>query len=206
MIRHYFCEYCGKDFLSEDECAKHEMECEVRIKKEFEEKKEKERQADLEEIVDCFNEIVDLCTTYIEKYKILDIDKFTNTIKEKLSLKNKNFGSNEFTLKNCKPLSTFGPWEFTLEDAKYSDEALNKMLGVDKLHPFGSMVVSVAKDKDKDSKNKEDELDSIINKLSNSPEVKSDYVTMTDMTVDDFSKFIEKFSRALDEYDYKTDL
>ena len=192
MIKHYFCEYCGKDFLSEDECAKHEMECEVKIKKESEEKKEKERQADLEEIVDCFNEIVDLCTAYIEKYKILDINKFMNTIRNKLSLKDKNFGSNEFTIKSCKPLSIFGPWEFTIEDVKYSDEDLNKMLGVDNLHPVGSEVVSIAKDKDKDSKNKEDELDSIINKLSNSPEVKSDDVTMTDMIIDDFSRFMEE--------------
>lgn len=192
MIKHYFCEYCGKDFLSEDECAKHEMECEVKIKKESEEKKEKEKQADLEEIVDCFNEIVDLCTAYIEKYKILDINKFMNTIRNKLSLKDKNFGSNEFILKSCKPLSTFGPWEFTIEDVKYSDEDLNKMLGIDNRHPVGSEVVSIAKDKDKDSANKEDELDSIINKLSNSPEVKSDDVTMTDMTIDDFSRFMEE--------------
>lgn len=197
MIKHYFCEYCGKDFLSEDECAKHEMECEVKIKKESEEKKEKEKQADLEEIVDCFNEIVDLCTAYIEKYKILDINKFMNTIRNKLSLKDKNFGSNEFTIKSCKPLSIFGPWEFTIEDVKYSDEDLNKMLGVDNLHPAGSEVVSIAKDKDKDKdrKNKEDELDSIINKLSNSPEVKSDDVTMTDITIDDFRRFMgELFS------------
>lgn len=199
MIKHYFCEYCGKDFLSEDECAKHEMECEVKIKKESEEKKEKEKQADLEEIVDCFNEIVDsfnetidFCMAYIEKYKILDINKFMNTIRNKLSSKDKNFGSNEFILKSCKPLSTFGPWEFTIEDVKYSDEDLNKMLGVDNLHPVGSEVVSIVKDKDKDSKNKEDELDSIINKLSNSPEVKSDDATMTDMTIDDFSRFMEE--------------
>lgn len=169
MIKHYFCEYCGKDFLSEDECAKHEMECEVKIKKESEEKKEKEKQADLEEIVDCFNEIANLCTAYIEKYKILDINKFMNTIRNKLSLKDKNFGSNGFTIKSCKPLSIFGPWEFTIEDVKYSD-----------------------KDKDKDRKNKEDELDSIINKLSNSPEVKSDDVTVTDITIDDFSRFMEE--------------
>lgn len=192
MIKHYFCEYCGKDFLSEDECAKHEMECEVKIKKESEEKKEKEKQADLEEIVDCFNEIVDLCTAYIEKYKILDINKFMNTIRNKLSLKDKNFGSNEFTLKSYKPLSTFGPWEFTIEDVKYGNEDLNKILGVDNLHPVGSEIVYIAKDKDKDSKNKEDELDNIINKLSNSPEVKSDDVTTTDMTIDDFSRFMEE--------------
>lgn len=206
MIKHYFCEYCGKDFLSEDECAKHEMECEVKIKKESEEKKEKEKQADLEEIVDCFNEIVDLCTIYIEKYKILDINKFMNTIRNKLSLKDKNFGSNEFTIKNCKPLSIFGPWEFTIEDVKYSNKDLNKILGVDNLHPAGSEVISIATDKDKDRKNKEDELDSIINKLSNSPEVKSDDVTMTDMTIDDFIRFTKDFSRALDEYDSETDL
>ena len=192
MIKHYFCEYCGKDFLSEDECTKHEMECEVKIKKESEEKKEKEKQADLEEIVDCFNEIADLCTAYIEKYKILDISKFMNTIRNKLSLKDKNFGSNEFIIKSCKPLSIFGPWEFTIEDVKYSAEDLNKMLGVDNRHPVGSEVVSIAKDKDKDSANKEDELDSIINKLSNSPEVKSNDVTMTDMTIDDFSSFMEE--------------
>lgn len=194
MIKHYFCEYCGKDFLSEDECAKHEMECEVKIKKESEEKKEKEKQADLEEIVDCFNEIADLCTAYIEKYKILDINKFMNTIRNKLSLKDKNFGSNEFTIKSCKPLSIFGPWEFTIEDVKCSDEDLNKMLGVDNRRPVGSEVISIAKDKDKDkdSANKEDELDSIINKLSNSHEVKSDDVTMTDMIIDDFSRFMEE--------------
>lgn len=191
MIKHYFCEYCGKDFLSEDECAKHEMECEVKIKKESEEKKEKEKQADLEEIVDCFNEIANLCTAYIEKYKILDINKFMNTIRNKLSLKDKNFGSNEFIIKSCKPLSIFGPWEFTIEDVKYRDEDLNKMLSVDNLRPAGE-VVSIAKDKDKDSKNKEDELDNIINKLSNSPEVKLDDVTTTDMTIDDFSRFMEE--------------
>ena len=135
-----------------------------------------------------------------------------NTIRNKLSLKDKNFGSNEFTIKSCKPLSIFGPWEFTIEDVKYNDEDLNKMLGIDNLHPVGSEVVSIAKDKDKDkdkgkdSKNKEDELDSIINKLSNSPEVKSDDVTMTDMIIDDFNRFMEEFSRALDEYDSETDL
>lgn len=208
MIKHYFCEYCGKDFLSEDECAKHEVNCEERLK-ELEKRKEAERQADLEEIAYCFNELIELCADYIEEYGISDLDKFKKTLESKLLLIDKKFDNKgPFEKKTIsKPLSFFEPCEFTFEDTKYNDEALNKMLGVDKLHPFGSMIFRVVKNdenNDKDNKSKKDEIDNIIDKLSDTPEVKPNYVTTTDITDKDFKEALEKILLTLDGYNSGT--
>lgn len=153
MIKHYFCEYCGKDFLSEDECAKHEMECEVRVKKEFEEKKEKERQADLEDIVDCIKEGIDLCTDYIVKYNISDLDKLKSLIQNKLAF-----------LLNEEPITRmdFQPYELSLDDVKYDMDLFHNTCGFGK-SPFKIETIQ----NDKASKgNSEDEVDAIIDKLS----------------------------------------
>lgn len=153
MIKRYFCEYCGKDFLSEDECARHEMECEVRIKKEFEEKKEKERQADLEDIVDCIKEGIDLCTDYIAKYNISDLDKLKSLIQNKLA-----------SLLNKEPITRmdFQPYELSLDDVKYNMNLLHNTFGFDESSFETETIQS-----DKVSKgNNEDEVDAIINKLS----------------------------------------
>ena len=156
MIKHYFCEYCGKDFLSEDECAKHEMECEVRIKKELEEekeKKEKRRQTDLEEIVYCFSEFAELCADYVEKYGAPDLDKLKSFIQNKLA---------PLLNKESVTRMDFQPYELSFDDVKYDMDLFHDVCGFGK-SPFKTEAIQ----DDKVSKsNSKDEVDAIIDKLS----------------------------------------
>lgn len=162
MIRHYFCEYCGKDFLSEDECTKHEMTCEAKIQKELEEekeKKEKKRQIDLEEIIYCFSEFVELCADYVEEYGIPEFGKLTNLVQNKLT-----------SLLDKEPVTRmdFQPYELSLDDVKYNMDLFHNVCGFGK-SPF---KIETTQD-DKVSKvskvskvNSKDEVDAIIDKLS----------------------------------------
>lgn len=146
MIKHYFCEYCGKDFLSGKECMEHEVACKVKIEQEKKkEKEEAEKKADMDKIVSSFSDAVELCKNYMEKYSIFDLDEFINTLKNKLSeIEDKIF--EDFVDFSSKPASDFGAVKFTISDPK-----------------FNSDMISKSSLKEESSEN---EIDDIIDKLS----------------------------------------
>ena len=160
MIKHYFCEYCGKDFLSEDECLKHEKNCEVKKNNELKKKAEAEKKADMDKIMSSFADTVRLCKDYMEKYDIFDIDKFGKTLKDKLNEVEEKI----FSDFNSEPMTNFRPVELTLDDLKFNLDEFRKVCGETESIPVTSEEVKTNHYFNPKTK---DEVDVIIDKLSN---------------------------------------
>lgn len=160
MIKHYFCEYCGKDFLSEEECLKHEKNCEIKKNNELKKKAEAEKKADMDKIMSSFADTVRLCKDYMEKYDIFDIDKFGKTLKDKLNEVEEKI----FSDFNSEPMTNFKPVELTLDDLKFNLDEFRKVCGEMESTPVTSEEV---KTNHRSSPKVKDEIDALIDKLSN---------------------------------------
>lgn len=168
MIKHYFCEYCGKDFLSEDECLNHEKNCEIKKNNELKKKIEAEKKADMDKIMSSFADTAKLCKDYMERYDIFDIDKFSNTLRDRLSeIEDKIFeGFEDFVDFNSEPTTDLKPVKFTLSDVKFDKDELDKLLGKTEPQEIKAKINNTDFKKSTDNKS-DDEIDTIINKLSN---------------------------------------
>lgn len=169
MIKHYFCEYCGKDFLSESDCLEHERNCEIKKKNELKQKLEAEKKADMDKIISSFGDTAKLCKDYMEKYNIFDIDKFGKTLKDKLNeVEEKIFiddddddDDDDFNF-----ITNFNPIKLTLDDVKFDQDEFHRICG--EMKPaFGVK----REEKTKCDSKVEDEVDAIIDKLSKSSSV-----------------------------------
>lgn len=157
MIRHYFCEYCGKDFLSEDECAKHEAECEVRIKK------ERERENNLEKVICSIEEAsegiwgaVDDLIQYILNYKISNPSEIFNEIKDKIKFA-------DIVEEYFKKID-FDPVDFIFYILKINDEKATRIQVNSNI--ICDEIDKIYKNKEVKKANETNELDKLIDKLS----------------------------------------
>lgn len=179
MIRHYFCEYCGKDFLSEEECMEHEVTCKVKI--EQEKKKEEAREKELDALIFDFKLLAKGVSDYIKKYGAEDGERIFNEIFSKMNAANQEFKNRiPEELKNL-PIT----YNFTLKPTEFNHDMIVKFLGAPK-----SSLDDHFDDSDVDKENSEDcvkrdtpndEIDDIINKLSETtskiePSSRRDYI------------------------------